>query len=72
MRYFLVTNIKFGSTHDYPDVGHKNYKNAGYNSDSTKCLWIAKDNVDMKETEFDNIQEISKDEFDNYVSQWGL
>lgn len=70
MRYYLITNFKFGNAIDYPDLGHKDYKNAGYNVDTNKCIWIAQDDVDMQVDKFDNIVEITKKEFDNYIATW--
>jgi len=72
MKYYVISDIKFGNTYNYPNVGHSDYKNAGYNPDKTKCIWVAKDDVDMKADEFLNVKEISRSEFDVLIDKWSV
>lgn len=82
MRYFLVDVERIGSFIKHPEIGHKKYKNAGYNSglndktvDKLQCIWVAEDDVDLvadaeNNGDGDKIEEITADEAQDYIEQW--
>ena len=70
MKYYLVDTGKMGTSFNYPDPGHKDYKNCGYSVDKSLCIWMSKDNVDMNANELDNIKEITKEKADDYLNMW--
>ena len=82
MRYFLVQVNKLGAFMKHPEINHKNYKNAGYDtglnditSNYAQCIWVAEDTVDLVSdaevnNDSDKIQEITDIEAQNYIEQW--
>lgn len=72
MRYFLVDTGKMGTSFNYPDPGHSDYVNCGYSPDEKQCIWRTKDEVDMKVNKLSGLQEITKTEVKNYLSNWGV
>lgn len=67
MKFYHVQVFKLGAYIKHPNVGHKNYHNAGYNSDLTECIWIAEDNVAMNAS---GVIEITQTEAETYLTQW--
>jgi hypothetical protein len=66
-KFYLVNVVKVGGYIEHPDVGHKNYKNAGYNVDMTNCIWVADEAIDMA---VGGVTEITQAEADEYLSTW--
>lgn len=68
MKSYLVSVTKLGSVVKHPDVGHKDYQNAGYNPDMTECIWVAEDDVNMN---VDGVEEIPFEEAEELLEKWG-
>ena len=82
MKYYLVKVKKMGAFIKHPKVGHKKYKNAGYDdglndktSNKAKCIWITEDNIDLvsdaeKNGFGDKIKEITEHKAQEYMDKW--
>ena len=69
MKYYLISVKREEAKLIYPETGHTDYWNIGYNLDLTQCIWEADNNIKIPVGE--NCTEISEDEMNELVEKWG-